>query len=159
MEERFLKPFVDATVQVLEMMAQLPVEAGETHLKESNKTWGEITGIVGMAGHDHSGNMMLSFDKATILRIIESMIGESAEDINNDVIDAVGELTNMISSGARARFSEMGIELDMALPLTIVGTGVEVSQFGADPSVAIPFKTSDSEGGFVIETNLCERLK
>jgi CheY-specific phosphatase CheX len=42
------------------------------------------------------------------------------------VSDAVGELTNMISSVARAKLTKIGLELGMALPFTVIGKGVGV---------------------------------
>lgn len=153
----YINPFLVATTNVIETMASIKVSAGAPGLKPDNKTWGAVTGIVGMAGDKLQGNMVLSFDENSIVEIVNNMLGETFTEVNKDVVDAVGELTNMICGGAKRLLSEKGFNFDMAVPVMVSGKNVEVSQLNKGPILSVPFSTSS--GKFVVEANLTERIK
>ena len=155
MKAEYINPFIVATTNVLKTMAQTNPSPGKPDLKKDRSTWGVVTGVIGMAGPSVSGNMVLSFDKASILEIVSKMLMEEFADITDDVVDAVGEITNMITGGAKKEFGDMGLSFDMAIPIMIKGQGVEIKQLANAPTLVIPFKTE--KGSFVIEANLGER--
>lgn len=77
------------------------------------------------------------------------MFGEEITEVNHEVEDAVGEITNMISGDARRVLEEKGVVLKSAIPTVISGPGHQVSHITTGPCVAIPFST---EGGdFTLE--------
>ena len=152
MNVEFINPFLESTIKVIETMAFTKVTAGKPTVKQGNKSWGEVSGIIGLASESLSGNLILSFDKASILGIVGGMLGEEITGITPDVVDAVGELTNMISGGAKAMLSQKGHKFEMASPIMLVGKNVEISQLSKGPVVSIPFKTD--KGEFVAEATL-----
>ena len=151
MDVKLINPFIEATVNTLQMMASITAVPGEVTLKENRKTWGVITGIIGLVSSEHSGSMIISFNEAAILKIASQILGVTYAGINEDVTDVVGELTNIVSGSAKNALAESGINLDMALPVVIEGKSVEINQLkGA--VIAVPFDIPD--GKFVIEANL-----
>ena len=155
MELEFVNPFVLSTVNVLRTMAATELKVGNIVTKQGRLTEGVVTGIIGLASEKVSGNMVLSFDKASILGIVTRMLMEEFKEINNDVVDAVGELTNMICGGAKAELSKKGYLFDMAIPVMVMGENVEVKQLSEAPTTLIPFYTQD--GKFVVEANLAKK--
>lgn len=158
MKPDFIDPFISTTVTVISTMCNIEVQPLKPILKESPEswgTWGEVTGIIGMTSKELSGNMILSFDKDSMLSIVNAMLAETYNTINDEIIDAVGELTNIISGGAKQKFSEIGQNFDMATPLTITGQGVKISQLSRKNIVQIPFLVKN--GKFVLEANLYEK--
>lgn len=155
MDIEFVNPFVSATVNVVRTMAATDLKVGKIQTKESKLTDGVVTGIIGLASEKASGNMVLSFDQPSILGIVKRMLMEEFTEINADVVDAVGELTNMICGGAKADLSQKGYIFDMAIPVMIVGKNVEVKQLSEAPTIVIPFYTQD--GKFVVEANLAKK--
>jgi chemotaxis protein CheX len=79
------------------------------------------------------------------------------EKIDEEVVDAVGELTNMICGGAKAQLAKMNLKFNLATPTMVVGKGVEITHYSDAPTIVIPFKTES--GDFVIEANLATRGK
>jgi chemotaxis protein CheX len=77
------------------------------------------------------------------------MFGEPIDDITEEVKDAVGELTNMISGDARRRLEANGILLAGAIPSVICGPGHEIRHVTKEPIISIPFVTGN--GDFTIE--------
>jgi chemotaxis protein CheX len=152
MKAEHINPFLLATTEVMEKMAFTKVTARPAHLKHGNKSWGDVSGIIGLASDTWKGNMVLSFDEPSILRIVSKMLQEEFTTIDRDVIDAVGELTNMISGKAKSLLSELGLKFDMASPIMITGKDIEISQLKGGPVITIPFSTA--AGNFVVEANL-----
>lgn len=152
MNADFVNAFIQATSHVLGTMASLTCEPGSPFIKPDKKTWGVVTGIIGMGGENINGNMIVSFEQDCVLKVVNTMLMENFQEINADVIDAVGELTNMICGGAKMRLAEKGYVIAMASPVMIAGKGVELMQFSRNPVIAIPFNTGS--GGFVVEANL-----
>jgi len=156
MKAEFINPFLVSTKNVLETMCQTKVRANPPKIKESTCSYGEITGIIGLASSTIQGCMVLSFSEACILPIVANMLYEDPQPaINDDIVDAVGELTNMISGGAKALLSQLHHKFDLATPTMVVGKGIEISYYTDLPTIVIPFSTD--YGDFVVEANLGEK--
>ena len=152
MKAEWINPFLNATVNVLSTMAQTTATAGKPHLKKDSTTFGEVTGVIGMSGANVAGNMIISFDKTAILNIVSQMLGEAYQEINKDIVDAVGEITNMICGGAKTELTPLGLDIQMASPIMLCGKGTEINQLGETPVLVIPFSTPN--GSFVVEASL-----
>lgn len=152
MDADVINPFIESTVNVLKVMAATSVTIGAPSVKVHNRTWGVVTGVIGLAGYQASGNMILSFDKPSILSIVSNMLGEKFSTIDDQVADAVGELTNMVSGGAKGKLSDMGFFFEMAVPLVVLGQNTEIKQLTKAPIIVVPFDTGN--GKLVLEASL-----
>lgn len=152
MDVKFINPFITATLNVLKTMAATEAKVGKLYLKSGKKSTGDVTGLIGLAGSGKKGSFAVSFKESCIKKIVSNMLGEEVAELNGDVLDAVGELTNMISGGARATLAELGIDFDMAIPTIISGTGHELAHITDYPIVVVPFKTEAGE--FFVEACL-----
>jgi chemotaxis protein CheX len=148
MKAEFINPFLESTVHVLKTMAFVEPVPGKPYIKSGASATGDVSGIVGIVG-DAEGTLCLSFTKGCILHIISKMFGEEQKEINDEVKDAVGELTNMISGDSRRRLEEIGHHFLGAVPSVISGKGHEVRHITKGPVLSIPFKTD--AGNFTIE--------
>lgn len=144
----FINPFLHAVVHVLQTMARVEAQYERPYLNEDRKSVGDVTGIIGITGYS-KGTMSITLDKAVILKIVNNMLFESFTEINDDICDAVGELTNMISGQARAKLSEQGMSFDASTPTVLAGRGIEIKHVAKAPVLSIPFTTDD--GRFVVE--------
>ena len=96
MDVDLINPFIDATVHVLETMASTKAEAGKPYLKKDQVARGDVSGVIGLIG-ETSGTISVSFSEDSILSIVSNMFGEEMKELNEEIQDAVGEITNMIS--------------------------------------------------------------
>jgi chemotaxis protein CheX len=152
MDRKILTPFINATVSVMSTMAQTVPCAGAPYQKEGKKSWGSVTGLIGLMGTNITGNMVLSFEDATIIDIVNKMLMEQFSAINQEISDAVGEITNMVAGGAKRELSDFGYSISMATPMVIVGKDIQLTQLSSDPVFVVPFQTNS--GRFVLETNI-----
>ena len=93
--------------------------------------------------------MTVSFSEACILHIVSTMFKEEMTEIDQEIEDAAGEISNMISGHARQELEALGKSLKAAIPSVIVGKNHVIKHFTSFPVVAIPFRTDF--GHFEIE--------
>lgn len=70
---------------------------------------------MGLTGETR-GTISVSFTETSILAIVSNMLGEEIKEMNEEIKDAVGEITNMISGQARKKLDEQGMSLKAATP-------------------------------------------
>ena len=151
MKAEYVNPFLQATINVLSTMAMLSPKPGKPRIKENDIAVGDITGIIGLTGHSE-GSLAVSFSEECALKVVENMIGEKYEELNEEVADAVGELTNMISGDARSQLQKAGFDFTAAIPTVVRGKNHSIRHVSpGGTTLMIPF-TTDS-GNFYIEAS------
>ena len=151
MNVEFINPFLEAVVNVLKTMASTEAVNGKPFLKDKDEpAEGDVTGVIGLTG-PVNGSLALSFSEPAILEVVSNMFGESASEIDGEVCDAVGELTNMISGDARRKLEEKGHSFQAAIPTIIRGPNHKISHSIPGPTVVIPF-TIGGDKAFFVET-------
>ncbi len=154
MDVTLIKPFVDATLNVLETMAFTKAQAGKPYLKTDEVAHGDVSGVLGLTG-EGKGTISVSFSEECILPIVSNMLGEKMDAMTDDIKDAVGEITNMIAGQARMKLDQMGKKLKAAIPTVIVGQNHTITHMTQQPVMAIPFNT-DNGAAFTIEVSFGE---
>ena len=147
MDVKLINPFITATTNVLETMAFTKSQAGKPYLKKDDAAHGDVSGVIGFTG-ETNGTVSVTVDESCILKIVSNMFGEEMTEINNEITDAVGEITNMISGQARKELEEMGKLFHGAIPSVISGKNHTLETMTKGPRIAIPFKTD--AGSFTI---------
>ncbi len=149
MKAEFINPFLEATVNVLKTMAMITPKAGKPSLKGSSESKGDVSGLIGLTG-PAEGSLAVSFSESCALKIVENMLGESFSEMNGQVADAVGELTNMISGDARARLQKIGYDFTAAIPTVVSGKSHSIKHISSGgPTILLPFNTDS--GDFYVE--------
>jgi len=148
MDTRYINPFIEATISVLETMAFVKARAGDTYLKKSLLAAGDVSGLIGVTG-DAIGTFSISFSENSILSIVSKMFGEDMGELNEEVKDAVGEIANMICGMARQKLEVPGLNLAATIPVVIMGKDHSINHITDQKIVAVPFSTDD--GQFAIE--------
>jgi chemotaxis protein CheX len=156
MDVRFINPFLYGTAEVMEKMAFIKPVAGKVFAKTDDTACGDISGIIGMTG-DATGSLALTFNEECIIGIVGKMIGETHTEIDRAVLDAVGELTNIISGASRKMMEKDGIKVFAAIPTIVFGKAHTVRHIIKGPSIVIPFQTEFGE--FVIDVCLKSNMK
>ena len=138
MEVRFINPFIVATQTVFKTMLSISVDMGKPVLKSINSTSGDVTGIMGLVG-DKKGTVAISLRDKGAMHVFRTLIGDECSKIGPEVVDAIGELTNIISGQARKEFEKAGINLKAAIPMVVVGKNVEMNFITKIPIISLPF--------------------
>ncbi|MCX8022140.1 MAG: chemotaxis protein CheX [Syntrophorhabdaceae bacterium] len=139
MDVKYINPFIVATQTVFRTMLGINVEIMKPVLKNVNTTSGDVTGIMGLVG-DQKGTIAISLRKKGAIFVFKTLIGDECEDVTHEVVDAIGELTNIISGQARKEFEKAGINLKASIPIVVVGKDVEMNFITKIPIVCLPFQ-------------------
>ncbi|MFO7568208.1 MAG: chemotaxis protein CheX [Smithellaceae bacterium] len=156
MDVKFINPFIFGTMEVMEKMAFVKPSAGKPFAKTDDTAHGDVSGIIGMTG-DATGSLAMSFSEACIIGLVSKMLGEAHTEMNKSVLDAVGELTNMISGSARKMMEKDDLRVIAAIPTIVFGKAHTVRHVIKGPSIVIPFQTEVGE--FVIDVCLKSNIK
>ena len=92
-----------------------------------------------MVGPDIKGSMSITFEEKLILDIMLKMVGEAPEEVDAEVADLVGEVTNMICGNAKRDLAEKGFEFGMATPVVVSGKQHSISHQVDGPKIILPF--------------------
>lgn len=136
MKAEYINPFVSAAVEVFSTMLNCELARGPLSLNSSFQPAHEISGIIGLSGRA-SGTVVVSVDREVAISATEQMLGCRPTSIDADVIDAIGEVTNMIAGKAKAGLEHLAMNL--ALPTVVTGKN-QVIRFGSNAqTIRIPY--------------------
>ncbi len=149
MNVEFINPFLDSIINVLTTMAQMEASPQKPFLKKDTKARGDVTGIIGMAGEQTKGSLSITFPEQTIIYITSQMLGEDIEQLDDMAIEMAGEITNMVTGGAKAILANKGYKFELAIPSMVAGPDHVIAHKSNGPIIIVPFTSGG--GDFFIE--------
>ena len=142
----YINPVLVATRSVFETMLNCTPKRTGLLLKEHMRPHHEVSGVIGISGKA-AGTIVLSLSREVALEVLNRMVGVRATEIDTEVCDAVGELTNMIAGSTKAQLERL--ELSISIPNIVSGKDHEV-RFPSDVKpICIAFESE--MGPFAIE--------
>jgi chemotaxis protein CheX len=120
-------------------MAHVDLKSEKPQTKSNEVAVGDVSGIIGMIGPQVRGSMAITFDKDLATNIMKNMLGETATDINDEVRDMVGEMTNMICGGAKNSLAEQDYEFEMSTPVIVSGSNHTIIHKVDGPKIILTF--------------------
>ncbi|WP_045211831.1 chemotaxis protein CheX [Desulfonatronovibrio magnus] len=148
---QFINPVLSAVLNVLSTMANIEARPGKPYVNKKGTACGDITGSIEISGFTN-GIISLTLEEKVILTIVNNMLYENFTEINDEIIDAVGELTNMISGQARSELSKEGISFKAGTPKVVLGFGEKIGHIESAPILAVPFQCDG--GKLVVEISI-----
>lgn len=138
MDIAHIEPFIDATVGMFREMLGMEPEYLTPYIlpKDSNHGF-DISGIIGIAG-DSKGVVVISFNSELARFITSQLVGKEIGDDDPYIVDAVGELVNIVAGNAKKGLEEY--RLNISLPSIVKGFDHRVAWPTETPIVGIPFK-------------------
>ncbi len=130
-----------------------PERGGQLYVKSDEKLSYDISGVIGLAGQA-SGFVVISMSEKLAFKVLENFLGETKTEVDDDVMDAIGEILNMIAGGAKQIFSKNGIRFKISIPNVVVGKDHKVGKQKNIKCLGMSFNVGDDS--FVIEVALNE---
>jgi len=143
-EEQLAKYVIDATKEVFSTMVMMD-PADEYPLQEPVKRFKcSITGMVGFAGI-YSGVISMHCPVNLAMKITSNMLGMECDEVNEDLNDAIGEISNMLGGSVKQVLSKGGLDVKLSIPTVIAGEDYTVNSLSDSDCVVIPFKVEDDK--------------
>ncbi|ASK70456.1 chemotaxis protein CheX [Shewanella bicestrii] len=141
MNVNFINPFLQSLLNVISTMASMDLTPGKPQIKTDNLAKGDVSGLIGMVGPQTKGSLSITFEQKLALQIMQNMLGENPGKINEEVTDLVGEITNMVTGGAKNLLGQKGYEFEMATPMVVSGKGHTISHKANGTKIIMPFSS------------------
>ncbi|WP_051920644.1 chemotaxis protein CheX [Thermodesulfobacterium hydrogeniphilum] len=117
----------------------------ETKVKKDDSGLKDISVIVGLASDKLEGVLIVSYDKEIIFDFMKNILGEEVKEINKEVIDASGEMTNQISGVFRRELEKAGLILEGSTPSIVTGNDHKIEIPSKIPRMAFLFEINGKE--------------
>lgn len=140
MKVEFINPFLSSMLNVMSTMAHMELTPEKPKLKKDDVAKGDVSGLIGMVSPETKGSLSITFDGPLALATMKGMVGEAPDEVNEEITDLVGEITNMVTGGAKRMLSEKGFEFDMATPIVVSGKSHTIHHKSKGPVVIISLK-------------------
>ena len=150
MKVELINPFIEATLNVLETTSSITTNPLEPFVKKDNIALGCVTGLIDLNG-EYSASVAITFTETCILKIVSNMFGEEITKVDEDIYDAVGEISNMIAGQVSLSITEFGESLKATFKKVLSENKHQIDHIVKKPILAVPFSTDAGE--FTIEVS------
>jgi chemotaxis protein CheX len=110
---------------------------------------GLVTGLIGVHGNV-SGFITVNMSKRMAIRLVEGLLQDKFDDLTSQVVDAAGEITNIVVGGVKAAFSGSDWSFsNITIPSVIVGEGYHIAYAKGLEFLCATFEHDDPEAVMV----------
>jgi chemotaxis protein CheX len=101
-----------------------------------------ISALVGLAG-TYNGLVSLHMPSSLAMAATSGMIGMEVTELDDDVSDAMGEITNMIAGSFKMHLSKSGLDVNLSTPSVVYGKEYIIALGNSPEQIAVRFATDD----------------
>jgi len=138
MQAEHINPFLRAVSNTFTTMFNCEARRGAMTLVDSTVKSYPISGVIGLSGKA-AGTVVINLSEEVALKAASAMLMMEMTEVDDDVIDAVGEMANLIAGQAKAELEEY--DLSVSLPSVITGKGHELRFPSNAKPIAVDFDT------------------
>lgn len=133
----YINPVITGLEDAFQTMLNCPIERTGLGLTENNQALHPVSGMIGISGKG-VGTVVLSMSESVAIKAASTMLMMDLTEVDDDVMDAVGEITNMVCGGAKAKLEQF--HLSMSLPNVLCGPSCRLHFPQNSHPILIPFK-------------------
>lgn len=136
------REIVSGCKDVFSTMLMVDLECEEVVVQEKVKIGSNITSMIGLGG-GLKGLLAVHCPSSVAKGVTSSFLGMDVEEMDDDVKDAIGEIANMVAGNLKISFAKRDVNVELAIPTTIVGDSFYVSGIADSTRLVAPFKMGD----------------
>jgi chemotaxis protein CheX len=143
--EQYIQPFIDVCVNVFKEFLSLDLKVGRPFFspKDAINDW-DISSVIGLTG-EARGAVVISMKQELALKMTSILTGSTHTYVDEMVVDAIGEIVNIISGNAKKGLEE-AFRLVISLPTIVEGQGHSIKWPNASARImCIPFTVFKSD--------------
>jgi chemotaxis protein CheX len=141
--EMYVKPFVTTTLNTFKNLVGFELVAGHPHFSGRTLEFEQdISAVIGLSG-DIRGAVVMSMKKSFAIKIADTLVGTTHTEIDDDVVDAIGEIVNIIAGNVKNEVTG-GEKIVISLPTVVKGENLTIAWPGNHARIlCISFKHED----------------
>jgi CheY-specific phosphatase CheX len=141
-----------ATDALFTNMFGMPIEIGEAkHEVTRTSLESGVAAVVGMSGR-HIGTGTLSCNASSACILAGLFLGRTYAGVDDDVMDGIGEMSNMIIGGVKNELGEEFGPLSLGTPTVIHGRNYSTRTASPNGWTVVPFKLGEAR--FTVQATL-----
>lgn len=144
----FAKKIIKSTEEIFNTMIFMEISATDPLTDGKTVLDCHISAMIGLSG-DFSSMLAIHCPGKVGMAITGEMLGMEVEQVDDDVKDTLGEISNMIAGGLKEAFAAENVNLELSIPTTVTGKSYTVSSPTRSNRVIIPFDVE--QGRFFVE--------
>jgi len=139
---------IDGTEEVFSTMLMVELDTGKPIEGKGGDVESNLTSMLGL-GKDIKGMLAVHCPAVVAKDITGTFLGIEVQELDDDVKDAIGEIANMVAGNLKIFFQEHNIDIELAIPTTVVGKSFRTAGMSRATRVAVPFTMNGAT--FLIE--------
>jgi chemotaxis protein CheX len=143
--ERYIQPFIDVCQNVFKEFIGAELKVGRPYFADRDAVheW-DVSSVIGLTG-EARGAVVVSMNKELVLRLTETLTGSKHTSIDDDAVDAIGELVNIIAGNVKKNLEE-AFRLVISLPTIVQGKGHQLKWPNSQARIiCIPFDVFEND--------------
>ncbi len=143
--EQYIQSFVLVCESVFKALLGLDIVAERPFFADKNEVNDyDVSGVIGLTG-EAKGAVVLSMNQNLARRLTALLTGSDHADFDDDVIDAIGEIINIIAGNVK-RDLEESFRLYISLPTIVSGANHQIRWPNEQSRIIrIPFRLFEAE--------------
>ncbi len=129
--DNIVEDIVSCTNEVFSTMIPMEIKADGSFYQKEDMISTDVISLVSFTG-EHSGIIAFFGSKDMAIKITSKMLGMEIAEIDQDVKDAMGELSNMIGGTLKNKVSETFGAMHLSVPIVIAGADMSISSSSKD---------------------------
>ena len=140
----------EVTQEIFQSMLSLEIAPGEAMNEFSNSYSNTVSGMVGMTGL-YKGALAIHASLEVAKKITSQMLFMDVDEVDEDVLDAMGEMANMLAGNMKAALSSNGKDIELSVPSAVTGEKYSLDIKNSGEHLIVPFTTDI--GSFSVQFN------
>ena len=143
--QNYVEPFVEVTVNTFKEFVGIDISPRHPHFLDPEQTfeW-DISAVIGLSGVV-KGAVIVSMKTELAIKLTDLLAGEGHNEIDADVVDAIGEINNIIAGNIKPRVPN-GDRIVISIPTIIKGKEHSIAWPSKQTRIlCIPHKAFDND--------------
>jgi chemotaxis protein CheX len=143
--EQYIQPFINVCKNVFKDFVGIDLVVDRPFFadKDSINEW-DISAVIGLTG-EARGAVVISMKKILAIKLTDILTGTAHEETDEEVVDAIGEIVNIIAGNAKKGLEET-FRLVISLPTIIQGKGHAIKWPNSQARIiCIPFTAPEGD--------------
>lgn len=137
--QEIINAIQSATAEVFSTMLGMEAAPAETHLDRASPSVNDgVMAFVGVAG-PWMGNGVISCSATFACQLCATFLMTEASAVNEEVLDAVGEIANMVIGNFKTAAEAVVGPLNLSVPTVIYGRNFTSKSLGNNDWIVMPF--------------------
>lgn len=152
MKAEHINSVITAALAVISSTVGVEASKEKVYVKNDDVNNAHLSAVIEVSG-DHKGAFLIALSEDAAKQIASKMLMEEKRFLDRDVMDAIGEIINMISGGAKGALVEKGLNFKLSPPIFVLGKGTKLFKAQSyAPYIGVMFKCD--AGDFNVEVSL-----